>query len=126
MLLDVRFRYSKFPTSDSDSRSRDIKVHALAGALVLLASSIFWRPALDVVSAQTQTPAAAAVATNSAPQVPATNGPAPPPAKIFAAPSSLAPNSLNVVVLDPAHGGTDPGARGTGGIRESEVALEFA
>jgi N-acetylmuramoyl-L-alanine amidase len=30
------------------------------------------------------------------------------------------------VVLDPAHGGTDPGARGTGGIRESEVALEFA
>jgi len=33
---------------------------------------------------------------------------------------------LNIVVLDPAHGGTDPGARGTGGIRESEVVLEFA
>ncbi|MGA2099087.1 MAG: N-acetylmuramoyl-L-alanine amidase [Candidatus Acidiferrum sp.] len=33
---------------------------------------------------------------------------------------------LNVVVLDPAHGGTDPGARGTGGIRESEVVLDFA
>jgi N-acetylmuramoyl-L-alanine amidase len=33
---------------------------------------------------------------------------------------------LNTVVLDPAHGGTDPGARGTGGIRESEVVLEFA
>ena len=32
---------------------------------------------------------------------------------------------LNVVVLDPAHGGTDPGARGTGGIRESEVVLDF-
>lgn len=30
------------------------------------------------------------------------------------------------MVLDPAHGGTDPGARGTGGIRESEVVLEFA
>jgi len=24
---------------------------------------------------------------------------------------------LNIVVLDPAHGGTDPGARGTGGMR---------
>ena len=33
---------------------------------------------------------------------------------------------LNVVVLDPAHGGTDPGARGTGGIQESEIVMEFA
>jgi N-acetylmuramoyl-L-alanine amidase len=30
------------------------------------------------------------------------------------------------VVLDPAHGGTDLGARGTGGVRESEIVLEFA
>jgi N-acetylmuramoyl-L-alanine amidase len=30
------------------------------------------------------------------------------------------------VVLDPAHGGTDPGARGTGGIRESDLVLELA
>jgi N-acetylmuramoyl-L-alanine amidase len=33
---------------------------------------------------------------------------------------------LNLVVLDPAHGGTDPGARGTGGIRESDIVLGFA
>jgi N-acetylmuramoyl-L-alanine amidase len=33
---------------------------------------------------------------------------------------------LNIVVLDPAHGGTDLGARGTGGIQESDIALEFA
>jgi N-acetylmuramoyl-L-alanine amidase len=32
----------------------------------------------------------------------------------------------NVVVLDPAHGGTDLGARGTGGLHESDVVLEFA
>src|SRR5437667_3524689 len=32
---------------------------------------------------------------------------------------------LNIVVLDPAHGGTDPGARGTGGIRESEIVLDL-
>jgi N-acetylmuramoyl-L-alanine amidase len=30
------------------------------------------------------------------------------------------------VVLDPAHGGTDLGARGTAGIRESEIVLQFA
>jgi N-acetylmuramoyl-L-alanine amidase len=33
---------------------------------------------------------------------------------------------LNIVVLDPAHGGTDLGARGTEGIRESEVVLQFS
>ena len=30
------------------------------------------------------------------------------------------------MVLDPAHGGTDLGARGTGGIHESDIVLEFA
>jgi N-acetylmuramoyl-L-alanine amidase len=34
--------------------------------------------------------------------------------------------ALNVVVLDPAHGGTDPRARGTGGTREREIVLDFA
>lgn len=29
-------------------------------------------------------------------------------------------------MLDPAHGGTDLGARGTGGIHESDIVLEFA
>jgi len=33
---------------------------------------------------------------------------------------------LNVIVLDPAHGGTDLGARGTGGIQESDIVVEFA
>jgi N-acetylmuramoyl-L-alanine amidase len=32
---------------------------------------------------------------------------------------------LNVVVLDPAHGGTDPGARGAQGIRESDLVLDL-
>jgi N-acetylmuramoyl-L-alanine amidase len=34
--------------------------------------------------------------------------------------------TLNIVVLDPAHGGADSGARGASGINESEVVLEFA
>jgi N-acetylmuramoyl-L-alanine amidase len=33
---------------------------------------------------------------------------------------------LNIVVLDPAHGGTDQGARGTEGISESDEVLQFA
>jgi N-acetylmuramoyl-L-alanine amidase len=55
--------------------------------------------------------------------------PAPPPAQNLQPPAPLreAPSvGLNIVVLDPAHGGTDLGARGTEGIRESEVVLQFA
>ena len=33
---------------------------------------------------------------------------------------------LDVVVIDPAHGGSDAGGRGTEGIRESDVVLDFA
>jgi N-acetylmuramoyl-L-alanine amidase len=32
---------------------------------------------------------------------------------------------LNIVILDPAHGGTDPGARGSGGMRESDIVLDL-
>jgi N-acetylmuramoyl-L-alanine amidase len=41
-------------------------------------------------------------------------------------PQTPQPPGLNIVVLDPAHGGTDFGARGTGGIHESDIVLEFA
>ena len=33
--------------------------------------------------------------------------------------------TLNIVVLDPAHGGTDPGARGAQGIRESDLVMDL-
>jgi N-acetylmuramoyl-L-alanine amidase len=121
MLLDVRFPYPQFPPSGSGLHPRKIKVQVLA-VLLLVAVAIFWRPALE--GARAQTPAA--VRTIAAAQAPGANVPAAPATRGFAPPSSLSPNSLNFVVLDPAHGGTDPGARGTGGIRESEVALEFA
>ena len=68
-------------------------------------------------SAAVRTPSAAPA---SASQAPATTIPTPSPLR--EAPSV----GLNIVVLDPAHGGTDLGARGTEGIRESEVVLQFA
>jgi N-acetylmuramoyl-L-alanine amidase len=48
--------------------------------------------------------------------------PAPPAAQQAAPPR----NTLAVVVVDPAHGGADQGARGSAGIAESEVVLSFA
>jgi N-acetylmuramoyl-L-alanine amidase len=41
------------------------------------------------------------------------------------APPAPAPSGF-VIVLDPAHGGTDTGARGAGGIVEKDVVLQFA
>jgi N-acetylmuramoyl-L-alanine amidase len=76
--------------------------------------------------APSQTPLPIATA-----QSPATTAPVSAP---NAAPGQAAPpfgtqplsSGLNIVVLDPAHGGTDPGARGTGGIRESDIVLDLA
>ena len=49
------------------------------------------------------------------------------PAASQPAPQAAAPhNTLAVVVLDPAHGGADQGARGSSGIAESDVVLSFA
>jgi N-acetylmuramoyl-L-alanine amidase len=64
-------------------------------------------------------------------QTPASPAAVPPPgAATPAQPEQIATTppraGLNVVVLDPAHGGTDLGARGTGGIHESDIVLEFA
>jgi len=71
-------------------------------------------------------------------QTPPTQPAAPAPAPQAAAPTAAVPASvpppqmtaprmgLNVVVLDPAHGGVDLGARGTQGIRESEIVLQFS
>lgn len=59
------------------------------------------------------------------PQAPAQSPSAAPPPSQSAQPSPRTAG-LNTVVLDPAHGGTDTGARGTGGIRESEIVLQFA
>lgn len=74
------------------------------------------------------------------PSSPAVSASAPPPtptaAPAAATRQSTAPapgqaqfvprGGLSIVVLDPAHGGVDLGARGTEGIRESEVVLLFA
>jgi len=41
------------------------------------------------------------------------------------APPAVQRTGLNTVVLDPAHGGTDPGARGAQGVRESDLVLDL-
>ena len=74
-----------------------------------------------------QAPAPAPQTQTAPPQAP--NAPQSVPSPTPGVPQAAPPAQragLNVVVLDPAHGGTDLGARGTGGIHESDLVLEFA
>lgn len=110
MLLDVR-------------NLLQIRTHSLLGpfSLALLATALVSSP-----RAPSQTPQPV-----SAAQSPAAAPPASPPGGAPGQATSpfgtQTPSSgLNIVVLDPAHGGTDPGARGTGGIRESDIVLDLA
>ncbi len=62
-----------------------------------------------------------------APAQPPLQIPAPPaPPVTPPQPPAPPPKTLAVVILDPAHGGTDQGARGSAGISESDVVLSYA
>ena len=94
-------------------------ISMLLGAAILLHSA---------AAMQSQPPAASPQTPQTAPSM---TPPSPPQSGIPGSGTSpfgtSTPRSgLSIVVLDPAHGGTDPGARGTGGIRESEIVLDMA
>jgi N-acetylmuramoyl-L-alanine amidase len=104
MLLDVQF----------SSRNGIF----LIGGLLSLALAGAALKSSSQASAQTQpVTATQALVSQSTPAQPAM----PPPVA-----GQTQRGGLSVVVLDPAHGGTDPGARGTGGVRESDLVLEFS
>jgi N-acetylmuramoyl-L-alanine amidase len=58
-----------------------------------------------------------------APPAPTT---APAPAQPAVEPAPPAQKPMGLVIIDPAHGGADPGARGSSGIAESDVVLSYA
>jgi N-acetylmuramoyl-L-alanine amidase len=91
------------------------------GAVAVLMLSPF---AVSAISGQSQTPASSNSAQANTPAA-GSALPASVPGAYSQAASARQPIGLNIVVLDPAHGGTDLGARGTEGIRESDVVLQF-
>jgi N-acetylmuramoyl-L-alanine amidase len=109
MLLDV-------------GNSQRPRLLAICGIAFLFLAGAIMMHALQTPS-QTQHPAG----TESAQISTAPSGQSPTPAPSGSGSGAQASQSgLNVVVLDPAHGGTDLGARGTGGIQESDIVVEFA
>lgn len=55
-----------------------------------------------------------------------TQFPVPTPGNTGSTPLPSVPKSGRIVVIDPGHGGGDPGAIGIGGIRESEITLDIS
>jgi len=97
----------RFPSGSFHFDRRSLSVVASAVAAV----------SASLVSTQAQQQPAATTQQSAAPiQSPPYPTVAPPPAQR---------TGLNIVVLDPAHGGTDPGARGAQGIRESDLVLDL-
>ena len=101
---------------------------ALSGAAAISISAAPPRNELALLQ-QAATPAqqapagAPATAPQQAPGESTTPPNAPPPA---AKPVAKGPRGVEIVVLDPAHGGSDSGARGGTGLMESDIVLDFA
>src|SRR5256885_1998053 len=95
---------------------------ALTGSAFTLARQSAFSPVSNAQSASSPSQAVPPAAPQSTPLQPG----APPGGNPQQATAPPPTSGLNIVVLDPAHGGTDFGARGTGGIHESDIVLEFA
>ncbi|HXM97125.1 MAG TPA: N-acetylmuramoyl-L-alanine amidase [Candidatus Dormibacteraeota bacterium] len=102
------------------ARSRPRRL--FAATLALSGCALATASAVPGISAQSGAPAVPQSSTPAATDAQL----APPPAAQTPIPPRPVRPAGNIVVIDPAHGGTDPGARGTGGIRESEMVLGFA
>jgi len=114
ILLGVRF----FPTA-GQIRATGIAAGVLCGV------ALGW--AAPQQGGTNSKPAAKAAQTTANPSSPASHSSVTPSQQTASASTSPATRTgLNIVVLDPAHGGTDPGARGTEGISESDEVLQFA
>jgi N-acetylmuramoyl-L-alanine amidase len=111
MLLKVRNHDDKQPRGLAQNRFR-----YTCFALFLFLATVLIVSSQSSAQAPTDSAPASVAPQNANPQAPTAAYSDPQPAR----------PGLNVVVLDPAHGGTDTGARGTGGIRESEIVLQFA
>lgn len=84
--------------------------------------------ASQAFSAQAQSAQVPAAPGQPAPQTstPVAQQTLPAPGQPTVEPTIPPQKTLAVVLLDPAHGGADPGARGSSGIAESDVVLSYA
>lgn len=102
-------------------------------SVVLIVAAGIIQPPRCAAQASTSSTNLASQATT--PQAPAT-GQSPPPQQPQPSPTSPPSNAapqparpqpaLPVIILDPAHGGTDTGARGENGLAEKDVVLQIA
>ena len=98
-------------------------------ALILCATALglsAQQGASQSASPQTIPPANQQSASPQPPANPQANPPPIPPQIPQPQPQAPPPRGLSVIVLDPGHGGADPGARGANGVVEKDAVLIFA
>ncbi|WP_013321211.1 N-acetylmuramoyl-L-alanine amidase [Gloeothece verrucosa] len=82
--------------------------------------------AIDIRPASVSQVPPSVSAPESIPVPPPANPYNPPPTSIPSTPSGNIPQGRTLVVIDPGHGGKDPGAIGIGGLQEKDVILPIS
>ena len=120
----MAFRFGILLGVRSTPTPRQILVGGLVGA-AFCCVAIAW--AVPQQAGGISNPAAKVAQATANPSSPASHSSVTPSQQMASTPTPPASRTgLNIVVLDPAHGGTDQGARGTEGISESDEVLQFA
>jgi N-acetylmuramoyl-L-alanine amidase len=118
ILLDVPI---KSPESNLSTDSLRARAHRRLANILLITVAVLAASATAVIVEARQAPAATA-----SPQATSVSTPAAAQNVASTPAAQTQRQSSSIVILDPAHGGTDLGARGTSGIRESDLNLYFA
>lgn len=120
----------KFPANISDilrcvRRALSFGCFILLAGVCAVAAAQNPQQTQNPPQSQQQDPAKPAAAPTSPPQQTPAQAVAPPQPTAQQAATPIA-QTLQVVVIDPAHGGSDTGARGVNGVAEKDIVLEFA
>lgn len=129
-----RWTVSQFATAPPAIRvTLTLEAHSPNWQITPLVSGGIWITPIGMAPSQIAAPPTAVVlpVINSVAPPPPVNRPAPPPAVAVPRPQAVVTPSQPhrgqvLVMLDPGHGGADPGAVGIGGLQEKGVVLAVA
>lgn len=117
--LDTRSPILRLRLRQEDARTVAILVQPAAGVQVREVN----QPSQQVLALQLQRRTAPGISGN--PSTAAIPVPTPPRTAPAAPDLPRVPNGRLVVIVDPGHGGPDPGAVGIGGLQEKEIVLDI-
>lgn len=116
--LDARSPISRLRLRQEDARTVAILLQPAAGVQIREVN----QPSQQILALQLQRRTAAGLPSNPSATIPV---PAPPRTAPSVPDLPRVPNGRLVVIVDPGHGGPDPGAVGIGGLQEKGIVLDI-